>query len=117
MGEDHFKMETLTVISVGLAFISVVVTVSIPVVAYVISQLNRRIDDVKCDGKEMIDALKADSKVMIDALKADTKQQVADEEKRRLEGINAIYSFITSQYSEIRSDLREIREDIKAWTK
>lgn len=96
-----------------LAILGLIVSVSIPIVGFVIRQLYARIAEVKADTKDVIDAATIDYKERINEAKKDAKTLVLEEERRRNDAIGGVMTQINTQYTDLKNEMHNVRQDIK----
>jgi hypothetical protein len=81
----------IAVLTLGVASITVIVMILIPLCGFAYRTLNSRITDVKND----------------------SEKGVAAEERRRKDDIAGVVLVVNSNYTALRADLQFIRDDIK----
>lgn len=93
--------------------LSLIVTVSIPIVGFVIKQLYSRINEVKTDTKADIVDAREDYKERISTEAKTTKSLLHDEERRRNDAIGGVMNQVNQQYRDLKAEMHGVREDIK----
>lgn len=88
--------------SLVLGLLSLVVSVAIPIVGFVVHHIFKSIDDLRADVKENLQAAKADARTL-----------VVDEERRRDAAIGGVMTQVNAQYVDLKSEMHNIRTDIK----
>jgi hypothetical protein len=87
-------METGTMIAVltlGVATLTVVIMVVIPLSGFAYKTLNNRITEVKIDAKAEVEA----------------------EERRRIDGDNQVLEVVNNSFNVLRTDIQGVRDEIK----
>lgn len=88
--------------SLVLGLLSLVVSVAIPIIGFVVNRIFKSIDDLRADVKENLQAAKADAKTL-----------VVDEERRRDAAIGGVMTQVNAQYVDLKGEMHNIRTDIK----
>lgn len=101
------------ILATVLAILGLIVSVSIPIVGFVIKQLYSRIAEVKSDTKDVIEAMSLDYKQRINEAKTDAKTLVLEEERRRNEALSGLMIQGNTQYADLKREMHGLREDIK----
>lgn len=84
-------MEPTVVLSIAISAIGLMVTVASTLGGFAYHILDKKIGEVKRDGKE----------------------NLADEERRRKEAIHTVTDTVNTHYETLRRDIHEVKTDIK----
>lgn len=99
---ERFILTEFNLQSLVLGLLSLVVSVAIPIVGFVVNRIFKSIDDLRADVKENLQAAKADAKTL-----------VVDEERRRDAAIGGVMTQVNAQYVDLKGEMHNIRTDIK----
>jgi len=99
---ERFILTEFNLQSLVLGVLSLVVSVAIPIIGFVVNYIFKSIDDLRADVKENLQAAKADARTL-----------VVDEERRRDAAIGGVMTQVNAQYVDLKGEMHNIRTDIK----